>query len=214
MTAARPALRLLRTEACVARGAAWLAGVEPRFAAVLQATGPWPLRLRPDGFGALQAAIVGQQVSTASASAILKRLQAAGLDRPGAVAAATDADLGACGLSRAKMRYLRALAEAGLDFDALRDLPDAALQARLVALPGVGPWTAQVYAMLSLGRADVFAPADLALQEGARLAFDLPARPRPAELERMAAAWSPWRGVAARGLWTYYRLVKKREGIG
>lgn len=66
--------------------------------------------------------------------------------------------------------------------------------------------------MFSLGRADVFAPGDLALQEAARLLFELPERPREAALREMAEAWSPWRGVAARLLWSYYRVAKDREG--
>ncbi|AMY69128.1 DNA-3-methyladenine glycosylase II, putative [Frigidibacter mobilis] len=85
--------------------------------------------------------------------------------------------------------------------------------ARLVALPGIGPWSAEIYAMFSLGRADVFAPGDLALQEAARLLFDLPGRPSAGELRSLAAAWSPWRAVAARALWAYYRMARHREGI-
>ncbi len=80
-------------------------------------------------------------------------------------------------------------------------------------MPGIGRWTAEIYAMFSLGRADVFAPADLALQEGARLLFDLPERPRERALREMAAAWSPWRTVAAGWLWAYYGAVKRRDGV-
>ncbi|MEL6533751.1 MAG: DNA-3-methyladenine glycosylase 2 family protein, partial [Pseudomonadota bacterium] len=78
---------------------------------------------------------------------------------------------------------------------------------------GIGIWTAEIYAMFSLGRADVFAPGDLALQEAARLLYDLPKRPTEKELRQMAEAWSPWRSVAARQLWAYYHVVKQREGI-
>jgi len=85
--------------------------------------------------------------------------------------------------------------------------------ARLVALPGIGPWTAEIYAMFSLGRADVFAPGDLALQEAARLLFALPERPSAGQLRKMAEAWSPWRAVAARALWAYYRIARHREGL-
>ena len=83
----------------------------------------------------------------------------------------------------------------------------------LVAVPGIGRWTAEIYAMFSLGRADVFAPGDLALQEAARILFDLDARPTEKALRQMAEPWSPWRGVAARLLWAYYRVAKDREGI-
>ncbi|MFC2969825.1 DNA-3-methyladenine glycosylase family protein [Acidimangrovimonas pyrenivorans] len=206
--------RIIETEACIAEGTAWLAAREPRFATVLEVVEAVPLRRRPDGFGALVWAIVGQQVSTASAAAILGRLEAAGLTEGAALAAVSEEELRACGLSRPKMRYLRALAAAELDFPALRAMPDAAVIAELVALPGIGRWTAEVYAMLSLGRADVFAPGDLALQEAARALFGLAARPSERELRAMAEAWSPWRGVAARMLWAYYRHLKAREGIG
>lgn len=204
--------RIILTDACVAEGAAWLAKREPRFDAALALTGPLPLRRRADGFAALMDAIVSQQVSVASANAIFARVQAAGLTEPEAVLAAGEEGLRACGLSRPKMRYALALAGAGLDYDALRQMPDDQVIATLVALPGIGPWTAEIYAMFSLGRADVFAPGDLALQESARLLFDLPARPDARAFRTMAGAWSPWRAVAARLLWAYYRVAKQREG--
>lgn len=198
---------------CVAEGAAWLAAREPRFAHALTLTGPLPLRRRPDGFRALLSAIVSQQVSVASANAIWARLEAAGYCEPVVMADATEEALRAVGLSRQKARYGQALARAGIDFDALRDLPDEEVVAVLTAVPGIGRWTAEIYAMFALGRADVFAPADLALQEGARLLFSLEARPAEKALRAMAAAWSPWRAVAARLLWAYYHVEKQREGI-
>ncbi len=205
--------RIIETEACVAEGAQWLAEVEPRFAHVLALDGPPPLRRRADGFAALMGAIVSQQVSVAAAAAIWGRLDAAGLTDPVAVAAAPEGALRAAGLSRQKIRYVRALADAGIDYCALRHAPDAEVVATLVAVPGIGRWTAEIYAMFSLGRADVFAPADLALQESARSLFALPDRPREAALRQMAEAWSPWRAVAARMLWAYYRLDRGREGV-
>jgi len=204
--------RLIATPDCVAEGAAWLAAQEPRFAQALVLTGPLPLRRRPDGFAALLDAIISQQVSVASASAVWRRLEGAGLTEAAALAAAPDDALRACGLSRQKMRYSRALAQAGLDYAALRDAPDAEVIATLVALPGIGRWTAEIYAMFSLGRADVFAPGDLALQEGVRRLFDLSERPPEKALRQMAEAWSPWRGVAARLLWAYYQHATQREG--
>lgn len=195
---------------CLAEGADWLRRTEPRFAPALLA--PLPLRLRPQGFAALLSAIVSQQVSTASAAAIWARLQAAGMTAPALVAATAEQDLRALGLSRQKARYARALAEGGIDFDALAALPTAQVVARLTQVPGIGVWTAEIYAMFSLGRADVFAPGDLALQESARLLFDLPARPPECALRDTAAAWSPWRAVAARALWAHYRHLKGREG--
>lgn len=205
--------RIIRSAACVAEGAAWLAAREPRIARALERTGPLPLRLKPEGFAELLSAIMSQQVSVASARAIHARLQAAGLDDPLRVAKASADDLRACGLSRQKITYAHALAHAGIDFDGLRALPDAEVIKTLTAVSGIGPWTAEIYAMFSLGRADVFAHGDLALQEGARMLFDLPARPSEKDMRAMAVAWSPWRSVAARLLWAYYKLEKDREGI-
>lgn len=205
--------RILTSEACMAEGAAWLAARHDGFARALARTGPPPLRRREDGFGALLSAIISQQVSTAAARAIWGRMQAAGLTEPGAIGMADDEALRAAGLSRQKIRYARALAAAGIDYAALRDAPEPEIIATLTAVPGIGRWTAEIYAMFSLGRADVFAPNDLALQEGARMLFDLPERPREAGLRRMAEAWSPWRTVAAGLLWAYYRVEKEREGV-
>jgi DNA-3-methyladenine glycosylase II len=205
--------RIIETEADVAEGAAHLAAAEPRFAAALELTGPLPLRRRPDGFAMLWSAIVSQQVSTAAAAAIWGRLEAIGAADPEGLLAAGDEALRGAGLSRQKIAYGRAIAGSGLDFAALRTLPDAAVVEMLTRIKGIGVWTAEIYAMFSLGRADVFAPGDLALQEAAARLFALPARPRERELRAMAEAWSPWRAVAARLLWAYYRVGTGREGV-
>ena len=89
----------------------------------------------------------------------------------------------------------------------------ATVVATLTALPGIGVWTAEIYAMFALGHADVFAPGDLALQEGARMILALPERPRERALRAIAEAWSPWRAVAARALWAHYAREKAREGV-
>lgn len=205
--------RIVETPDCVAEGAEFLAARCPRMAWALQQTGPLPLRRNDEGFGQLLSAIISQQVSVASARAIRARLQAAGMMQPQAVAQASEEDLRALGLSRQKARYARALALANIDFDALAALSDEQVIATLVQVPGIGRWTAEIYAMFSLGRADVFAPADLALQEGARLLYALPARPTERALRAMAEDWAPWRAVAARLLWAYYHVAKSREGI-
>jgi DNA-3-methyladenine glycosylase II len=205
--------RIIETEDCVAEGAAFLCAAEPRFAHALELTGPLPLRRRPDGFAQLLSAIVSQQVSVASARAIWARLEAAGMTTPEAILATDDDGLRALGLSRQKATYARALAGAGIDFDALRNAPTDEVVSTLVAVKGIGVWTAEIYAMFSLGRADVFAPGDLALQESARLLFELPERPKERAFREMAEPWRPWRAVAARALWAYYHVQKQREGI-
>jgi DNA-3-methyladenine glycosylase II len=205
--------RIISTEACLAEGMDWLGQAEPRFARAYALTGPLPLRRREDGFAALFDAIVSQQVSVASADAIWARLAAAGLTDAAPVAQASDEALRACGLSRQKAAYGRALAQAGIDFAALRHAPDDQVIETLVAVKGIGRWTAEIYAMFSLGRADVFAPGDLALQESMRRLFALEARPTEKQARAMAEAWSPWRAVAARLLWAYYRVSTEREGV-
>ena len=205
--------RIITCDADVAEGAAWLAARSTQFAAALEATGPLPLRLRNDGFDALIGAIIGQQVSVASANAMRTKMDAAGLTDEAAITAAGEEGLRSAGLSRQKIRYALALADARIDYAALRHAPNADVIKTLTAVPGVGLWTAQIYAMFSLGRADVFAEGDLALQEASRILFDLPERPKPKQLAAMAESWSPWRSVAARTLFSYYRIAKQREGI-
>ncbi|MBT8459357.1 MAG: DNA-3-methyladenine glycosylase 2 family protein [Boseongicola sp.] len=205
--------RIIKSRDCVEEGAAWLASQDARFARALERTGPLPLRLRKDGFAAVLGAIVSQQVSVASANAIWGRLKAAGLTGPRKIMWASDDDLRACGMSRQKIRYARELSLSGIRFPSLRERPTDEVIETLIVVPGIGRWTAEIYAMFSLGRADVFAPGDLALQEAARMLFDLDGRPSEKELRVMSEDWSPWRGVAARLLWAYYHVEKEREGI-
>ncbi|WP_417253189.1 DNA-3-methyladenine glycosylase family protein [Celeribacter sp.] len=206
-------MRIIASEADVAEGAAHLARIEPRFAHALQQTGPLPLRRRKDGFEELLAAIVSQQISVAAANGIWQRMKTAKLTGPRKVLWASEDELRACGLSRQKVRYAKALAEARIDFKALRSAPTEDVIGILTEVPGIGVWTAEIYAMFSLGHADVIASGDLALQEAARMLFDLPERPKERALRQMAEGWSPWRSVAARALWAYYRIEKQREGV-
>lgn len=204
--------RIILSPEDLAEGADWLGRAEPRFLPALD-LGPLPMRRWPEGFGALLDAIIGQQVSLASATAIRARMEASGFLEESAVAAASEEALRAAGLSRQKARYAWALAQARLDYPGLALQSDHQVVDRLIELPGIGRWTAEIYAMFSLGRADVFAPGDLALQEAARELFGLESRPKEKEFRAMSEAWSPWRSIAARALWAYYRHMKGREGI-
>ncbi len=120
------------------------------------------------------------------------------------------------GLSAPKIRTLKELATAirkrRIDLGALANLDAERAHAALVELHGIGPWTADIYLLSCLGHADAWPAGDLALQEAARLAFSLAARPTTAQMGPLADNWRPWRAVAARLLWTYYRAVKRREG--
>lgn len=205
--------RIIETDACVAEGAAFLRGLDPVLAHALDLTGPLPLRRKSDGFRALLDAIVSQQISVAAARGIWQRMQAAGACSKAGVMRLSDEDLRACGLSRQKIRYARALCDSGISFRSLRDRSDQDVITELTRVTGIGQWTAEIYAMFSLGRADVFAPGDLALQEAARVLFDLEKRPTEKAFRDMAEAWSPWRSVAARLLWSYYRVIKSRDGV-
>lgn len=205
--------RVIETDADVAEGAAWLAAREPRFAWALEQTGKLPLRRRDGGFPALLHAICGQQLSVAAADSVWQKLCSASLTDQTGVSGCEDQQLRDCGLSRPKIKYARALAEADIDYDALASMPEEQAVEALTAVKGIGLWTAEIYLKFSVGRADVFAAGDLALQESARILFDLPDRPSDKELRVMAEAWSPWRAVAARLLWAYYRVAKNRAGI-
>lgn len=205
--------RLILGDACIAEGAAWLAAHDPRFVDALSSTGPLPLRLREGGFHQLLSAIVSQQLSVSAAAAIWARVEKAGVTTPTAIQYCNDEDLRALGLSRQKIGYARALANAGIDFEALHEKPLDDVIAELTTVSGIGVWTAEIYAMFSLHRADVFAHADLALQEAARHLFDLDKRPTPKVMREMADQWRPWRSVAARLLWAYYKHINEREGV-
>jgi DNA-3-methyladenine glycosylase II len=178
------------------------------------ATGHPPLRRRPGGFEGLVRIVNGQQLSVASANAIHARLEASLAPlTAAAVLAASDETLRACGLSRPKVKTIRAIAAAvaaGLDLDSLADLPEVEAMARLTAIPGIGPWTAEIYLMFCVGHADVFASGDLALQLAAQWLMGLDQRPGARQMAALAERWKPHRAVAARVLWAYYAARKKQ----
>jgi DNA-3-methyladenine glycosylase II len=205
------------TEADIATGLAALLSADPRLVAVAAQAGPLPLRRRAGGFPGLASIMVSQQLSTASASAIWGRLASA-YDpfTPERLIRARATRLASLGLSGPKIRAIKEIAKAiasgRLDCEALPEMPADAAHAALCAVHGIGPWTADIYLLFCLGHPDAWPAGDLALQEAARLAFALPARPSPKETIVIAEAWRPWRGVAARLLWAYYRTAKRRDG--
>ena len=207
----------IRTETDLDMALAALTAADPRFAALIARAGRPPLRRRPDGFAGLAATVVSQQLSTASAGAIWARLAAA-FDplEPQAIMRARPVRLARLGLSAPKIRALkeiaRAVAGGRLALASLADIDAEKAHAALTAIHGIGPWTADIYLLSCLGHADAWPAGDLALQEAARLAFALPARPSAKEMLALAEIWRPLRAVAARVLWTYYRGVKGREG--
>ncbi|HMO30996.1 DNA-3-methyladenine glycosylase 2 family protein [Enterovirga sp.] len=209
---------ILDSPDAMARGARALARRDPLMRRLARDLGPPPLRRHEPGFPGLVRIVVGQQLSIASAAAIWTRCLAelAPLTAE-AVAAASEERLRAAGLSRPKMRTLRALAAAveggALPLDSLHEHEADSAHRLLTGVSGIGPWTADIYLLFCLGHADAFAAGDLALQEAARDAAGLDARPNAAALLAMAENWRPWRGVAAGLLWAHYRRIKTREGI-
>jgi DNA-3-methyladenine glycosylase II len=205
--------RIITSQECISEGLVALNKLEPKFRQAINAIDEIPLRRTSGGFDRLLSTIVSQQLSVAAADAIWKKIELAGLNQINKIKKVSDQDLRQVGLSKQKVRYVRSLANAKINYDALKAMPTSQVVSELTQVSGVGNWTAEIYAMFSLGRADVFAPGDLALQEATRLLFNLPERPSEKELRVMAKEWSPWQAVAARLLWSYYNDQKKREGI-
>jgi DNA-3-methyladenine glycosylase II len=210
-------VHLIETVSDLERGLAHLPRLDPRWTPVLARTGPVPLRRWPAGFAGLASIVVSQQVSTASAAAIYGRLAARvkplDADRVRRTRVTT---LQGCGLSLPKVRTLKALSEAvldgRLDLDRLGQGDADAAHTALTALHGIGPWTADIYLLFCLGHADAWPAGDLALQEAARIAFDLPERPTTKEMGPLAEAWRPLRGIAAKALWAFYKVAKSHDG--
>lgn len=205
-------MRAIETERDIKRAVKALADQCEHMAnAVEVCGGPPPLRRRPPGFETLARILVGQQLSVASANAIWGRVETGfGSVTPEAIAGADDETLRTMGLSRPKQRYLRSTANAvldgSLDLDGIADMDDAQAHAHMVAVVGIGPWTADIYLLSGLGRPDVFPAGDLALQAAAQRLMRKRKRPDAAALTRIARRWQPYRGVAARILWTYYSV--------
>jgi len=174
-----------------------------------------PLWSRPAGFASLVLLILEQQVSLASAAAAYTRvLQRIGRMTPELLLTTTPDQLRVDGVSRQKDRYLRALAHAvtsgDLDLERLGRLPDEDARRALLDLPGIGPWTADVYLLACLGRPDLWPVGDRALQVATSEALGLASVPDPDELDRLGERWRPLRSTAARLLWHGYLARRGR----
>ena len=205
--------RIITSQECISEGLAALAKLEPKFKQIIKTIEEIPLRRTSEGFDRLLSTIVSQQLSVAAADAIWNKIELAGLNKIQKIRKVSDQELRDVGLSKQKIKYVRSLANANINYRSLRTMPTLQVVNELTQVSGIGNWTAEIYAMFSLGRADVFAPGDLALQEATRILFNLPERPSEKDLRSKAKDWSPWQAVAARLLWSYYNQQKKREGI-
>ena len=191
---------------------------DPRLKPVFEQTGMPALRRREPGFMGLAHIVTGQQLSTASAGAIWARLTAA-FDpfHPESLRKARAERLGRLGLSAAKIKTLkniaRELAAERLNFDVLANEDADTAHNTLTALHGIGPWTADVYLLFCLGHGDAWPAGDIAIQEGVKVGLGLKTRPTPKEMAPLGEPWRPLRGAAAHLWWSYYRVLKKREGV-
>ncbi len=211
-------LQLIRTHADLQQGVSALRRKCSHIRTMHDVVGNPSMRKGKRGFPGLARIIVGQQVSAASAKAIWKRVEA-GIQPMTAesLLKLNDAKMAGLGLSRPKIRSLRALADAcadgTLNLKKERTLSDDELREKLMCVKGIGPWTADIYLLFCLARRDAFASGDLALQVAAQNLFDLPERPSSEELQGLSERWQPWRGVAARLMWAYYEK-QLRTGAG
>jgi DNA-3-methyladenine glycosylase II len=191
---------------------------DPRLKPIFEVTGMPALRRREPGFAGLAHIVCGQQLSTASAAAIWARLsQAFDPFHHEALRRARADRLGRLGLSAAKIKTLknvaRELTAERLNLDVLAEEDADAAHHTLTALPGIGPWTADVYLLFCLGHGDAWPAGDLAVQEAIKVGLDLKERPNAKQMTPIAEPWRPLRGAAAHLWWSYYRAIKKRDGV-
>ena len=199
-----------RLDAAVAH----LRGADPILRELIDSVGELGRRGRrpvaaDDHYGALVRAIVGQQLSAKAASAINARLLERFDGRPPLPREVLDCDpeelRAAAGLSRAKVGFLRSLAEhvlsGELELERMESLPDEEVIAELVAVKGIGNWTAHMFLIFHLERPDILAVGDLGIRAAMRRAYDLEELPGPAQMEQIAQPWRPHRSTACRFLW-------------
>ena len=185
-----------------------LARCDPKLRALIRKVGPCTLNVSPDHFKTLVRTIVSQQLSTKAAITIGARLEQALAPAgfvPEKIRATSDEVIRGCGLSGGKLKSLRDLCAKVLDktVDLLRlpDMPDDAVKETLTMIHGIGPWSADMFLMFSLGRLDVLPVGDFGLRSGVRELYELPLLPSPDDLERIAAPWQPYRSVATWYIW-------------
>jgi len=209
-------VKRISTFADISEGLDALCLIDPRLVAVRARAGEVDLRLSEPGFVSLSSIIVSQMVSRASADAIFGRFTEL-LDplTPQAVLGARDDVFRKAGFSRSKQKAMLAIAAAvdgGLDLHHLCTLEAEEAMAHLTAVPGIGSWTAECYLLFAAGHPDVFPAKDVALQTAVGHALGISPRPGDKALAKIAESWSPWRGVASRLFWAYYRTTRGREG--
>jgi DNA-3-methyladenine glycosylase II len=192
---------------------AGLLAIEPRFARIVDSHGLPPLRRMDDGLESLLRIVTDQLISLKAGEAIWRRIeQELKPFEPTRISRMRETSLMKLGLSGAKARCFKSVAKAVTDrsfsFEGLHKLSDTEVLTTLMALKGIGPWTADIYLLSAMGRADAWPVGDLALQVGVQHLFEIPERPSPRHMASLAESWRPWRSVAARLLWSHYRGLK------
>lgn len=194
----------------VARATRYLRRRDPVIAAAVSAHGPVSMDASTHYFQLLVGTVVTQQLSTKAAQSIYDRLTASmgGRLRPGRILAAGDEDLRGCGLSRAKVKYIRNVAEAfstrRMGPKTFARLGDEDAMARLTAIKGIGEWSAHIFLMFGLGRLDVFPVGDVGLRNAMARAYRLRGTPSEKRLHAIADVWRPYRTVGSLYLWKTY----------
>jgi DNA-3-methyladenine glycosylase II len=205
------------TQVSLLQGVAELAGRDPLLAGIVERFGPPPLWCRPRGFPTLVRIILEQQVSLGSAAALFARLQQAvgPAVRPDDVRRLGPAGLQSLGFTRQKARYVAGLAGIlvadEISLARIARLPDIEARDALVAIPGIGPWSAGVYLLMALRRPDIWPPGDLGLHNSMAELYGMPEVPTSTEASAFAQRWQPWRSVAARLLWHSYLSRRNRS---
>jgi DNA-3-methyladenine glycosylase II len=189
---------------------------DPGLASVIQRYGYPPMWTRPNTFQTLVHFILEQQVSLASALSALNKLKSAIKDfTPSNILLLTDDELRACYCSRQKQVYIRnialAIIDGSIDLELFHDLPDEEVRRQLTSLKGIGNWTADVYLMFVLRRADIFPIGDLAAVNALKTIRQLPVNTSKEELIVITAGWKPYRTVATMILWHYYLSSRRKD---
>lgn len=206
-------MQRIADEADLARALAELGTREPAFTRLVELVGIPNLRTAEPGYRGLIRIVVDQMISLKAAEAIWNRMEEKlGPMEPEIIARRREASFRKAGLSGAKIRTIRAITTAvrdgSLDLDALEHLDDDTAMAKLTAFPGIGPWTAEIYLLFCLGRADIWPAGDVALQHAVHHALGLEVRPDAGTMRQRAEAWRPFRGAAALVFWNYYRHLR------
>lgn len=208
-------MAIIRDQSDIEAGLAGLLRLDPALSRIAERVGALPLRLSASGFAGMASIVVSQMVSRASADAIWSRIAAAEALTEAAYLRLDPEVVAGFGLSRAKAKTLQGLAEmiatGRFDPHGVCSLEPEAAMAAITALPGIGPWTAEVYLMFCGGHPDIFPAGDVALQAAVAHGLSLPVRPDGRSLRDISAKWQPFRSIAARLFWAYYAAEVKRE---